>query len=255
MLGNLLRIPTVVLTDYEHSRTIPLSYPRWLIVAYPLKAEGLTYKKGRIRHYRGIKEDVYVSDFKPDPSLMDRLNLGREEIIVTVRPPANEAHYHNPESDVLLAELMKMIGQAQGVRAVLLPRNRKQEKRLRTSHPEWFANDKTIIPSSALDGLNLIWFSDFVVSGGGTMNREAAALGVPVYSIFRGETGAVDRMLEREGRLVMIHSPEEVWTKIRFVRREKPQWPDSKPREALQDIINHIEDIIEIEQKRSKYKE
>ena len=249
MLGNLLRIPTVGLTDYEHSRTIPLSNPRWLIVAYPLFAEGLIYKKGRIRHYRGIKEDVYVSDFRPDPSLIDRLDLGREEIIATVRPPAEEAHYHNPQSDVLLVEFMKRIVQAQGVRVVLLPRNRKQENAIRTSHPEWFTNEKTIIPSFALDGLNLIWFSDFVVSGGGTMNREAAALGVPVYSIFQGKTGAVDRMLEREGRLKMIRSVDEVWTKIQFLKRDLSKALNAQTSPALNDVINQIEDIIQIELK------
>jgi len=249
-LGNLLGIPTVVLTDYEHARTIPLSNPRWLIVAYPLIAEGFTYKGGRIRSYNGIKEDVYVSEFKPDPSFPERLGLRQEYMIVTVRPPAEEAHYHNPESDILLIELMKRISQTQCIRAVLLPRNHRQAKAFRARHPIWFTEDKTIIPPRAVEGLNLLWFSDFVVSGGGTMNREAAALGVPVYSIFRGKTGAVDRMLEREGRLTMIHNVEEVWTKIRFVRREINKQPDSKPKPALQDIINHIEDIIGIEQKR-----
>jgi predicted glycosyltransferase len=82
------------------------------------------------------------------------------------------------------------------------------------------------------------------------MNREAATLGVPVYSIFRGKTGAVDYMLEQEGRLIIVQSVEEVWTKIRLVRREKNKQPDSQPRPALQDIINRIEDIIRIEQKR-----
>ncbi|MCK7480565.1 MAG: DUF354 domain-containing protein [Candidatus Moduliflexus flocculans] len=71
------------------------------------------------------------------------------------------------------------------------------------------------------------------MSGGGTMNREAAALGVPVYSIFRGKTGAVDIMLEEEGRLGMIRSKEEVWSKIRFVRRDKNRSPDTSARGAL----------------------
>src|SRR5207249_3809437 len=99
--------------------------------------------------------------------------------------------------------------QTPGVRAVLLPRNKHQGETLRTAHPEWFADGKTRVPSSALDGLNLVWFSDLVVSGGGTMNREAAALGVPVYSIFRGKTGAVDSKLEQEGRLIMVRSVDE----------------------------------------------
>jgi predicted glycosyltransferase len=135
---------------------------------------------------------------------------------------------------------------------VLLPRNDHQEHLFRSNHPEWFEANRTVVPPRAIDGLNLLWFSDLVVSGGGTMNREAAALGVPVYSIFRGKKGNVDRMLEREGRLVMIQNPEEVWKKIRFASRKKPVVADLMPQPALQDIISHIEDIIRIEQERSR---
>lgn len=248
---NLLRIPTILIADYEHSRTLPFAYPRWAIVPEVLYPVGLSSAGKRIRQYRGIKEDVYVPGFVPDPSLLENLGLHPQEIIVTVRPPADEAHYANPESDLLLFELMKRISQVEGVRSVLLPRNYHQEQLFRAKHPEWFEDNRTVIPPKAIDGLNLLWFSDLAVSGGGTMNREAAALGIPVYSIFRGKMGKVDGMLEREGRLVMIHSPEEIWTKIRFVRREKPHWSDNKPRPAIQDIINHIEDIIKIEQMRS----
>ena len=133
---------------------------------------------------------------------------------------------------------------------MLLPRNRHQEEMLRLTHPGWFKDHKTIVPARALDGLNIIWHSDLVVSGGGTMNREAAALGVPVYSIFRGKTGAVDLMLEQEGRLTMIHSPEEVWTKIRIEKRTKDLLPDKAIRPALTKILFAIENIIEIERAR-----
>jgi predicted glycosyltransferase len=246
-LSNLVRKPTILISDYEFSKTPSLVKPRWEIVPQSLPFEGLHSQARRVRKYAGIKEDVYVPDFKPDPTLLNELGLGSEHIIVTVRPPANEAHYHNPESELLLNDLMKRICQAPEVRAVLLPRNDHQEKALRTTHPEWFIDGKTIVPLRAVDGLNLLWYSDLVVSGGGTMNREAAAIGVPVYSIFRGKTGAVDRRLEQEGRLVMIRSSAEVHTKIPFKRREKPGHLNSGPRQALRDIVDHIEDIVRIE--------
>jgi len=249
---NLLGIPTILIADYEHIKTIPFAHPRWSIVPDVVPTLGVASKIGRIRHYRGIKEDAYVPEFKPDISLVEKLGLQSDEITVTVRPPADEAHYRNPESSLLLFELMKRISQSQGIRAVLLPRNNQQEQLFRAKHPEWFIDNKTIIPAGAVDGLNLLWFSDLVVSGGGTMNREAAALGVPVYSIFRGKTGSVDRMLERQGRLTMIRNCEEVWTKISFVRREKNKTLDSEPRAALQDIISHVEDIVRIEKERSR---
>ncbi len=247
VLGNLLRIPTVLLIDYEHARTLPLAGPRWEIVPDSMSAEGFHCKPERVRKYRGIKEDVYAPDFKPDSSLLDELGLRGGDIVVTVRPPANEAHYHNPEGEIFLVELMERVCRTEGARAVLLPRNRNQEQQLRAEHPNWFADGKTVVPMRAVDGMNLLWFSDLVVSGGGTMNREAAALGVPVYSIFRGKTGAVDRKLEQEGRLTMIRSVEEIHNKIAIQRRDKSILPDNKPRRALQDIVDHIEEIIRIE--------
>jgi predicted glycosyltransferase len=244
LLANLLRIPTILMIDYEHSRTIRPALPRWMIVPEAIFGEKLPLKPKQVRYYRGIKEDVYAPEFEPDPSLCAELGLRPEEIVVTVRPPATEAHYRNPESDKLLLELMSIIVSSPGIRAVLLPRNHAQEQALKKNRPEWFAENKTIVPPGVVDGLNLLWFSDLVVSGGGTMNREAAALGVPVYSIFRGKTGAVDHLLEKEGRLTMIHNPEEVHSKIRFVRREKSRTPDQQSRKALEDIVNYIEEII-----------
>jgi predicted glycosyltransferase len=247
VLGRFLGIPTVSMNDYEYSAMIPLAAPRWGIVPDAISAEQSGCHLERLRQYRGIKEDVYAPDFKPDESLLDELGLRDASLVVTVRPPANEAHYHNPEAEALLVELMARVCQTEGVRVVLLPRNRSQEQQLRAAHPEWFAQDKTVVPKRAVDGMNLLWFSDLVVSGGGTMNREAVALGVPVYSIFRGRTGAVDRKLEQEGRLVMVRSVEEVRSKIVLQPRDKSQRPDGRPRQALQDIVDHIEDIIRIE--------
>jgi len=251
LLCNLLRIPTVLITDYEHGRTAPMAFPRWLIGPESLIGHKFPLKPNHLRLFRGIKEDVYVPEFKPDLSLLEELGLRHDETVITVRPPASEAHYYNPESDVLLVELMSRICRTPGVRAVLLPRNHEQEQALRADYLEWFKDGKTIVPPRAVDGLNLIWLSDLVVSGGGTMNREAAALSVPVYSIFRGKTAAVDRKLEQEGRLTLIRSAEEVWTRIHFTRRDKSRLPDNKPRPALDEIVNYIEEIIRNEGIRS----
>jgi uncharacterized protein len=247
LLGRLLGIPTVSMNDYEYASMVPLAPPRWGIVPDSIAAEESGCHLERLRRYRGIKEDVYAPDFKPDESLLDELGLRGAKLIVTVRPPATEAHYHNPEAEALLAELMARVCQTEGARAVLLPRNRSQAEDLRVRHPKWFADGTTIVPKHAVEGMNLLWFSDLVVSGGGTMNREAVALGVPVYSIFRGKIGAVDRKLEQEGRLIIIRSVEEVRTRISLLPRDKSQGPDCRPRQALTDIVNHIEDIIRIE--------
>lgn len=251
LLSNLLRIPTVLIMDYEHIQTPPLVRPRWEIVPDALVKESLHCKtRERIRTYPGIKEDVYASEFMPDASLAQELQLNGSQIVATVRPPANEAHYHNPESDELFVEFMNWICETPGIKAVLLPRNKNQEAQLKTGSPHWFKGSKVVIPKKAVDGLNLLWHSDLVVSGGGTMNREAAALGIPVYSIFRGKTGAVDRQLENEGRLTMIHSVDEVKKKIALKPRPKHNTPENRPRKALQEIIHHVEEILRTESRQ-----
>lgn len=250
ILSNWLGVTTVMILDYEYARMPFPSNPRWTIVPEALSPEGLASPVRRIRYYRGIKEDVYAPEFKPSGSLMKELGLRPEYLIITVRPPANEAHYHNPESDMLFHEFMVRVCRTPEAQVVLLPRNAHQEQEMRAKYPHWFEDGRTIVPARAVDGLDLLWISDLVVSGGGTMNREAAALGVPVYSIFRGKTGAVDLMLEAEGRLNMVRSKEEIWSKVQFIRRDKNRSPDSASRDALRDICDHIENIIQIERIR-----
>jgi len=130
------------------------------------------------------------------------------------------------------------------VKAVLLPRNKAQELHIRANWPKWFEGGKVIVPKQAVDGLNLLWHSDLVVSGGGTMNREAAALGIPVYSIFRGKSGAVDRYLQKEGKMVFIEASADVRSKILLQRRDRNAAANGGGRNALSDIVREVEGII-----------
>src|SRR4051812_18577570 len=249
LLSNLMGVPTVMIMDYEHAQTPLLLRPRWEIVPEVMMQSRLQCKtRERVRAYNGIKEDVYAPQFKPDASLLKELGLnGRgtgKDIIVTVRPPANEAHYHNPESEAFFNEFMNRLRATPGVKAVLLPRNKNQETQMRSSHPEWFQSGKVLVPARAVDGLNLLWHSDLVVSGGGTMNREAAALGIPVYSIFRGKIGAVDRQLAKEGRLLLIEQLSDIHEKIKFERRQREQTKQLVKRNALDEILQHLQEIL-----------
>jgi hypothetical protein len=201
--------------------------------------------------YPGIKEDVYVPAFKPDPAIRRQLSLSEDDIVITVRPPASEAHYHNPLSDVLFNATIEFLSRNPQVKMVLLPRNQRQSEAIEKSWPQLFAAGRMIIPPHVVDGLNLIWYSDAVISGGGTMNREAAALGVPVYSIFRGKTGAVDRYLSANGRLVMIETAEDLPAKVRLVQRDRPEVPDGAQRPALCAIVTHIVNVVNRGRKKS----
>ena len=245
LLSNALGIPTVLIEDYEFSRFPVMMRPCWIMAPAVIPDDALPLRNGHIRKYSGIKEDVYAWKFKPDPALLSELDLTEADLIVTVRPPATEAHYHNPESERLFERFMERACATPAVKVVLLPRNQKQAHHLIQQWPEWFAHGRVVIPRSAVDGLNLLWHSDLVVSGGGTMNREAAALGVPVYSIFRGAIGAVDRHLCSENRLILVESPEEVDTKIQLVKRPRKPLSQVTSRRTLCQIVDYIEEIAE----------
>lgn len=245
ILANLLRTPSVTVADYEFAKIWMLVRPRWVITPEVIPSEKVQVSKDRILKYPGIKEDVYVPRFKPDSSILGGLGLEPlSDLIVVIRPPATEAHYHRPETDELFAAVLDFLGDKPHVKMVLLPRNENQGISIHKKWEPLFASGKIRIPSRVIDGLNLIWHSDLVISGGGTMNREAAALGVPVYSIFRGETGAVDRYLASTGRLTMIECPQDVPRKLALTKRDRSPLSQHQINDTLKTIVEHVKTIL-----------
>ena len=237
-------IPSILMLDYEYARGLTFARPAWVMVPEPIPTAAIPVAHDRVLKYPGIKEDVYVPRFRPTPDTRKELGIANEELLVTVRPPANEAHYHTPESDRMFDAALQMLCAHPETRLVLLPRNHQQELLLRERWSGAFASKKIFVPPHVVDGLNLIWHSDLVISGGGTMNREAAALGVPVYSVFRGKIGAVDRYLANKGRLVLLEKPEDVHEKIQLRRRAATQAPSSRDSASLNAIVDHIATIL-----------
>ncbi len=240
-----LRIPMIVTFDYEFVMKMQFLKPDWIFVPEVVPDSGIGDAKRGVLRYPGLKEDVYVPKFKPDPALRKQLGIGENDLLVTVRPPATEAHYHNAESDKLLDAALNFLTKQHDVRVVLLPRNERQSATLKQEWGDYIAKRKIIIPSHVMDGLNLIWHSDLVISGGGTMNREAAALGVPVYSIFRGKIGAVDRYLAANGRLVLLEKIEDLYTKIILKHRVRARHDFSEGSDSLRCISEAIISIVE----------
>jgi predicted glycosyltransferase len=247
LAATIARIPSLIIFDYEFAKPVPGLAPTWVMIPELIPESSVQFATSRILRYPGIKEDVYVPNFKPDPSIKAQLGLDDNSTVVTLRPPANEAHYHNPDSEKLFDAVIDVLCHNDQTQVVLLPRNNKQAASVRKSWPDLFSRGKIMIPAHAIDGLNLIWYSDVVISGGGTMNREAAALGLPVYSIFRGAIGAVDQYLANIGRLVLLESVEDVRTKLILNRRSRPAHPEMATKDALRNIVNHIVAIMEYE--------
>ena len=241
----ILGIPSIIILDYEHAHQGLLWVkPTWVICPDVIPDEAVKLKKDRILRYRGIKEDVYVPLFKSDPTTRGKLGLADSDLVVTVRPPATEAHYHRPESDELFYGVVNYLAEFPGLKMVILPRNVRQEEAIRQVWPKLISAGTLVIPEHVIDGMNLIWYSDLVVSGGGTMNREAAALGVPVYSIFRGKIGSVDQYLSEKGRLVLLETVEDAKKKLKLERRQRPAELDNKDRFAMNDIVDEVSSVL-----------
>jgi uncharacterized protein len=155
----------------------------------------------KLRRYPGLKEEYYLADFEPDPSVLERFSVDPQQVLVTVRTPPAVALYHR-EANPLFPEVLARIGQEDGVQAVVLPRTDEQRELVRSLG---YASVK--VPEEAVDAQSLIAYSDLVVGAGGTINREAAALGIPVYTTFSARMGGVDEALIREGRLRPLTNP------------------------------------------------
>ena len=122
-----------------------------------------------------------------------------------MRPPPEVSLYHRFEND-LFAEVLDRLraaAAADGVQPVVLPRVDSQRSEL-SAVPGF------LLPEHAIDAQSLIAHADLVISAGGTMNREAVALGVPVYTTFEGRLGAVDEQLIAEGRLRKLTAVDEL---------------------------------------------
>ena len=243
LLASLLRIPSILIADYEHSTFIV--HPTYTIIPDVIPVSSVASLKSRVFSYPGIKEDVYVPKFTPDPKIIEELGIDKKDLVITIRPPATEAHYHNSESEELFKLTVDFLGKKPNTRIIMLPRNDKQAIEIKKFWQEWYKSCKIIIPDHVVDGLNLIWFSDLVISGGGTMNREAAALGVPVYSIFRGVIGSVDRYLAENGRLTLLENIKDVQTKVKLEHRNKPVFMEKGKSDTLNTIVTIISKIID----------
>jgi predicted glycosyltransferase len=155
----------------------------------------------KLRSYPGLKEDYYLADLEPDPSVPDKLGLDRERVIVVLRPPPDVSLYHRRDNP-LFPEAVHALGSRDDVHAVVLPRVAGQREAV-LAH----GLPSLVVPEHAIDAQSLIAAADLVVSAGGTMNREAVSLGVPVYTVFGGRLGAVDEKLIAEGKLRPLTDP------------------------------------------------
>ena len=154
--------------------------------------------------YPGLKEEYYLYDFDPDPDALQRLSVDTGRVVVVVRPPPDVSLYHR-KSNPLFPKVLQRLGQDSDVHAIVIPRTQAQRELV-----ESLALPSLILPPGAVEAQSLVALADLVVSAGGTMNREAAALGTPVYTTYGGRLGGVDEALIRSGRLRPLTDPRAI---------------------------------------------
>jgi uncharacterized protein len=230
--ARLAGVRNLTMFDYEHVST-------WLfrhlcdriLVPRPV----LTALNGHARSrpwvpFDGFKEEIYLADIQPEPRLRALLGVGEDEILAVVRPPSLTAHYHDRRSEKILAALTERLVAAPRTRTVWLPRDP-------GDLPPRMARSTFIIPRRPPDGPSLLATADIAISGGGTMNREAALLGTPAYTIFTGPEGVLDRELIRKGKLTAIRCPEDI-DKIELTKKQAG--PTARPADTtLREFVVH----------------
>ena len=200
-------IRSVLMLDYEYTEksifnmlATVLLMPA-LIPNKRLSDAGFNLKK--VVRYNGFKEEIYLKDFVPNSMFRSSINIDNKKILVTLRPPATLGNYHDEKSEGLFLKCLEYFSSFPDVHCLVVNRTTSNKNVL----PKQLSQkDNISFLSHAVDGLQLIWNSDIVVSGGGTMNRESALLGVPTYSIFTGKKPYLDEYLKENGKLTFIEN-------------------------------------------------
>jgi uncharacterized protein len=199
--AKLLRIPSATAFDYEWATAqhqVNCRLARSVVVPDAIPPERLERygARGKIHAYAGLKEEYYLADFEPSTAVLDELGIDRSQPLVVVRTPPDVSLYHRFENPLFTGVLERL----EGTQTVVLPRTAAQRAEL----------GAFIVPERAIDAQSLVAYADLVISAGGTMNREAVALGTPVFTTFEGRLGAVDEGLLREGRMRKLDDPGQI---------------------------------------------
>ena len=232
MTAHRLGIPSATTFDYEWAWlqhqlgcraatrvVVPESIP-------PERLRRYATEPPKLQQYPGLKEEYYLSDFEPDAAVPAALGIDPGRVLVVLRPPPDVSLYHR-HSNPLFPQTLEHLGTRDDVHAFVIPRTDEQRDFVRS-----LALPSVIVPDAAVDAQSLIALADLVVSAGGTMNREAAALGVPVYTTYGGRLGGVDEELIREGRLRPLTDPRA----LELHKRERG--PDARVRRNPQVLLD-----------------
>jgi predicted glycosyltransferase len=216
-----LKIPVITMYDYEFTETVIFNrFSDRVLVPEKIPdatLDAINLPAARRVKYDGLKEELYLNYFEPDENFRrdftkeNNLDISPDKILIALRPPATTANYHNENSERLLRELLRYFTTNEKTFTVVVPRTKEQKAEIQALIKELKLDEsRCFLIEKAVNGLDLAASVDLLVSGGGTMNREAVLLGTPVYSIFAGKQGALDAAMERDGLMTFIREAKDV---------------------------------------------
>ena len=243
-----MQVPAIVMLDYEYTEArIFNTLAQKLIMPAAIPDERLRkagFNLRKVVRYNGFKEEIYLESFVPQPEFRREIGIDKNTILVSIRPPSTTGNYHDERSESLFRACLEHFSSVPNTHCLVVNRTAAEERLIPV---ELRRSGKVTLLTKPVDGLQLLWHSDLVLSGGGTMNREAALLGTPTYSIFTGQKPYLDEYLQSQGRLLFIDIPGQIRS-IPVVKREIPSafTPQMKGMasgvtDLLLDIVNHLQ--------------
>jgi len=206
----MLGVPGVAFLDYEHASQVAYGFATKILWLPDLLRDVHMSRSVRrwAQYYPGLKENLYLDRWIGDrASERAALGISGSAVLVVARPPASSAHYTRGDGDSHWHAIVRGVLQWANVEVIVVPRDARQREHLRRSLP---ANANCRVLDDVRPGPGLVTAADLVIGGGGTMNREAAVLGVPAWSTFSGPPPRIDERLAEEGRLRWVRSSAAV---------------------------------------------
>lgn len=216
--------------QWTYGRFVDYSFFPAAIDRNILERQGL---KNKLYQYHGLKEDIYISYFKPDKRFKSRIPFNE---YIVVRPENVHANYlRNSTVKSITPSLLRILAN-RGYKVIYLPRYTED-----ISYADGL--DNIFIPNSPINGLDLCYHSNAVITGAGTLAREAACLEVPAFSFYAGkELLAVDKQLINDNKIYYSRDPNDIADRIKYTKRSELNF--SRSISVREEVKNKLLEVI-----------